>query len=101
MSMFMCTDERTLGELRTLSPSFNVGIVPFPQFDSDGTYYVRAVSEGFLVPKGAKNIRNAASFINCSRIAETSDDGINLSAAATTSSSSTRGYVSTGTRTPQ
>lgn len=76
MSMFMCTDERTLGELRTLSPSFNVGIVPFPQFDSDGTYYVRAVSEGFLVPKGAKNIRNAASFINCSRIAETSDDGI-------------------------
>ncbi len=75
-SMFTCADVNTLGELRKKNPGFNLGIVPFPQFDSEGEYYIRAISKGFLVPKGAKNIRNAASFINCSRIARTSGDGI-------------------------
>ena len=56
---FVCADDVFFGEL-----------------DSETPYYVRAVSDGYLGPKGAKNIRSAASFINCSRIAETSDEGI-------------------------
>ncbi|MCM1164607.1 MAG: extracellular solute-binding protein [Lachnospiraceae bacterium] len=72
-SAFMCADDAFLGQLR--NTSLHLGIVPFPKLDGDGEYYVRAVSEGYLVPKGAKNVKNAASFINCSRIAETSEDG--------------------------
>lgn len=71
---FMCADDVFFGELR--DTLLHLGIVPFPKLDSESPYYVRAVSDGFLVPKGAKNIRSAASFINCSRIAETSDEGI-------------------------
>lgn len=71
---FMCADDVFFGELR--ETSLHLGIVPFPKLDGESPYYVRAVSDGYLVPKGAKNIRGAASFINCSRIAETSDDGI-------------------------
>lgn len=71
---FMCVDDAFLGKLR--GTALSIGIVPFPKLDSDSPYYVRAVSEGYLVPKGAKNVRSATSFINCSRIAETSDEGI-------------------------
>ena len=71
---FVCADDVFFGELR--ETSLHLGIVPFPKLDSESPYYVRAVSDGYLVPKGAKNIRGAASFINCSRIAETSDEGI-------------------------
>lgn len=74
LTSFMCVDNASLGELR--ETQLHLGIVPFPKLDSESPYYVRAVSEGYLVPKGAKNVRNAASFINCSRIAETSDEGI-------------------------
>lgn len=73
---FMSTDEKTLGQLRINCPGFSVGIVPYPRADNADKYYCKAVSDGFLVPKGAKNVRSAASFINCSRIAETSEDSL-------------------------
>ncbi|MDE7362964.1 MAG: extracellular solute-binding protein [Oscillospiraceae bacterium] len=73
-AVFMSADERALGELRRTSPELNIGIVPYPWADNADEYYVKAVTDGYLVPKGAKNIRSAASFINCSRIAEVSDD---------------------------
>lgn len=72
---FLSTDESALGKLRSLAPDLNIGIVPYPRTDGEvGKYAGKAVTEGFLVPKGAKNIRSAASFINCSRIV---DDGEN------------------------
>lgn len=71
-SVFLAGDEQTLAKLR--QTQIVVGIVPFPVEDSADKYYCKAVTEGFLVPKGAKNIQSAASFINCSRIYETSEE---------------------------
>lgn len=73
-SVFISADAQSLGELRRSSPEMNIGIVPFPRSDKADAYYVKTVADGYLVPKGAKNIRSAASFINCSRIAAESDD---------------------------
>lgn len=73
-SVFISADEKALGELRRSSPELNVGIVPYPRSNNADEYYVKAITDGYLVPKGAKNIRSAASFINCSRIAAKSDD---------------------------
>ena len=68
--VFLSGDESTLAQLR--KAGLTVGIVPYPRYDKfaydDESYYCRAASEGFLVPKGAKNIQSAASFINCSRL---------------------------------
>lgn len=74
LTSFMCADEERIGELRVTQ--MHLGIVPFPKLNDESPYYVRATSEGYLVPKGAKNIRNAASFINCSRMSATSSEGI-------------------------
>lgn len=73
---FLSADESVLGSLRSSCPDLNIGVVPYPKRNSelDG-YYCKAVTDGYLVPKGAKNVRSAASFINCSRIAAESDDG--------------------------
>lgn len=73
-AVFTSADEQTLGVLRSSSPELNIGIVPYPRADNADKYYVKAVTDGYLVPKGAKNIRSAASFINCSRIAEESGE---------------------------
>lgn len=70
--VFISGDEKTLAKLR--QTDLAVGIVPFPRDDNSDKYYCKAVSEGFLVPKGAKNIKNAASFINCSRIVSVSEE---------------------------
>lgn len=73
-SVFLSGDEQTLAKLR--QTSIMVGIVPFPVEDGADKYYCKAVTDGFLVPKGAKNIQSAASFINYSRIYETSEENI-------------------------
>lgn len=73
-SIFLAGDEQTLAKLR--KTSIMVGIVPFPVEDGADKYYCKAVTDGFLVPKGAKNIQSAASFINYSRIYETSEENI-------------------------
>lgn len=71
-SVFISGDERTLAELR--KTNLTVGAVPYPRYVGSDKYYCKAATEGFLVPKGAKNIQNAAIFINCSRIVNSSDE---------------------------
>ena len=72
-AVFMSADESIIGKLR--QAEINVGIVPYPECSEIGKYTVKAVSDGFLVPKGAKNITGAASFINSSRLADAGEDG--------------------------
>lgn len=72
-AVFMSANESIIGELRRAE--MNIGIVPYPECSQVGKYVVKAVSDGFLVPKGAKNITGAASFINSSRIADAGEDG--------------------------
>lgn len=69
-AVFISGDENTLAKLR--GTNLSVGVVPYPRDESADKYYCKAVTDGFLVPKGAKNIQSAASFINCSRIADAS-----------------------------
>lgn len=69
---FLSADEELIGELR--KTSFTLGIVPYPRWEGNDAYYVKAVTDGYLVPKGAKNVKNAASFINCSRLASISEE---------------------------
>lgn len=71
-TVFLSGDEKTLAELR--KSDLTVGAVPYPRSENADAYYCKAVSRGFLVPKGAKNIQSAASFINCSRIESTSEE---------------------------
>ena len=70
--VFLSGDEYTLAELR--KTDLTVGAVPYPRDDNCEVYYCKAVADGFLVPKGAKNIQSAASFINTSRIADASEE---------------------------
>lgn len=69
-AVFLSGDEKTLAELR--KKSITVGVVPYPRDKNADRYYCKATAEGFLVPKGSKNIQGAASFINCSRIVDAS-----------------------------
>lgn len=71
-AVFLSGDERTLAELRRTDLA--IGVVPYPRCEFVDEYYCKAVAEGFLVPKGAKNIQSAASFINHSRIADASEE---------------------------
>lgn len=71
-TVFLSGDENTLAELR--KSELTVGAVPYPRSENADGYYCKAVSSGFLVPKGAKNIQSAASFINCTRIECTSEE---------------------------
>ena len=72
VAVFLSGDESTLAELR--KTDLAVGVVPYPRDENADKYYCKAVAEGFLVPKGAKNIQSAASFINSSRIADASEE---------------------------
>lgn len=63
-----------LDRVRRDYPEIDFGIVPFPRSDDADTHYYYASAEGYLVPKRAKNIKAAASFINCSRIAAQNND---------------------------
>lgn len=66
-AVFLSGSEQTLSALRAAYPKAEFGIVPYPQsVDID---YCRVETRGYLVPEGAKNIKGAASFINCSRLA--------------------------------
>ncbi len=66
---FYSADVKTVSEIREKYPESGFAIVPFPASENETSYYI-AESEGFLVPRRAKNIKGAASFINCARIAE-------------------------------
>lgn len=68
-SLFLSITEDELKRIRSEYPESDLEIVPFPRGDDSDVQYYYTLSEGYLVPKRAKNIRGAASFINCSRIA--------------------------------
>lgn len=66
---FLSLNDEQLAQIRiseSLGDIENIEIVPYPVSD-DGKYY--GVTEGYLVPKRAKNIKAAVRFINGSRIA--------------------------------
>ena len=71
-AVFLSGDENTIAELR--KTDLTIGVVPYPRYELADEYYCKAVAEGFLVPKGAKNIQAAASFINSSRISDASEE---------------------------
>lgn len=68
-SAFLLIDEIGYSELLAIDSGKNYGAVPIPRSDESELYYCAASSAGFLVPKGAKNVKGAACFINCGRIA--------------------------------
>lgn len=68
-SAFLLIDESGYNRLLEIDSGQNYGVVPIPKADESGAYYCAASCEGFLVPKGAKNVKGAACFINCGRIA--------------------------------
>lgn len=72
--LFLSITEDELEEIRRDYPESDFEIVPFPREDGSGVQYYYTLCEGYLVPKRAKNIRGAASFINCSRIAAYSSE---------------------------
>ncbi|MCH5205842.1 MAG: extracellular solute-binding protein [Oscillospiraceae bacterium] len=66
---FLSVNDVTLAQIRREYSAEELRIVPFPvDEEAEGIVY-NTLSEGFLVPKRAKNIKGAACFINCSRIA--------------------------------
>lgn len=68
-SAFLLIDESGYNELLAIDSGQNYGVVPIPKADGGNVYFCAASCEGFLVPKGAKNVKGAACFINCGRIA--------------------------------
>ncbi len=83
--LFLSITQSELERVRRDYPDSDFEIVPFPRSDSADKHYYYATTEGYLVPKRAKNIKAAASFINFSRIAaqtyETSPGSTDLSDA--------------------
>lgn len=67
--LFLSITQSELERVRRDYPESDFEIVPFPRSDSADKHYYYATAEGYLVPKRAKNIKAAASFINFSRIA--------------------------------
>ena len=68
-SAFLLVDESGYNELLAIDSGKNYGAVPIPKSDESELYFCAASGSGFLVPKGAKNVKGAACFINCGRIA--------------------------------
>ena len=54
----------------------DLAFVPFPRDPSADAYYQSHDIFGFVVPKGAKNIKGAVDMINCFRVYETDPDVI-------------------------
>lgn len=50
-----------------MKDKFEVGFVPFPRDESADEYYYNTSTFGYMVPKGSKNIKGAAAFINIMR----------------------------------
>lgn len=67
--VYLSITESELDRVRRSYPESDYDIVPFPRLDSSDKQHYYAFAEGYLVPKRAQNIKAAASFINCSRIA--------------------------------
>lgn len=51
-------------------------VVPFPRDPSSDTYYHAYDTFGYMVPKGAKNIKGAVDWIYCNRVFETDENVI-------------------------
>ncbi len=51
-------------------------VVPFPRDPSSDTYYHAYDTFGYMVPKGAKNIKGAVDWIYCNRVYETDENVI-------------------------
>lgn len=84
--LYLSINEVELSEVRRTYPDSGLEIVPFPRGDSADKHYYYALAEGYLVPKRAGNIKGAASFINCARIAaENSGDIFEASSELTES----------------
>ena len=66
---FLLIDDEGYEELLEIDSWKTYGVVPIPRSDESDIYYCAASCDGFLVPKGAKNVKGAACFINCGRIA--------------------------------
>lgn len=66
---FLLIDDESYEELLKIDSGKTYGVVPIPRSDESEVYFCAASCDGFLVPKGAKNIKGAACFINCGRIA--------------------------------
>ena len=71
---FVSVNDEKLAEIRLAYPDGDFAVVPYPADEEADSPAYLALSEGFLVPKRAKNIKGAASFINCSRIAAENDE---------------------------
>lgn len=65
---FLLVDDEGYEELLKIDSGKTYGAVPVPRSDESDIYYCAASCDGFLVPKGAKNVKGAACFINCGRI---------------------------------
>lgn len=65
---FLLIDDEGYEELLKIDSWKTYGVVPVPRSDESDIYYTAASCDGFLVPKGAKNVKGAACFINCGRI---------------------------------
>ncbi len=65
---FLLIDDKGYEELLKIDSGKTYGVVPIPRSDESDIYYCAASCDGFLVPKGAKNVKGAACFINCGRI---------------------------------
>lgn len=72
--LYLSINSSELSAIRRDYPDIDFETVPFPRGDNADEYYYYAQAEGYLVPKHAKNIKGAASFINYSRIADSTDD---------------------------
>ena len=72
---FLLIDDEGYEELLKIDSGKTYGVVPIPRSDESEIYYTAASCDGFLVPKGAKNVKGAAGFINCGRIAARQKEG--------------------------
>lgn len=67
-SAFVLSDRDYYNSVREEYPDMNIRAVPFPAAPGTEAFYTASEAVGFLVPKGAKNIKGAACFINLGRI---------------------------------
>lgn len=64
---FLAAGQDSLKSLMRKNDEVQVGFVPFPKDPEADKYYTGIDAFGYLVPKGAKNIEAAATFINTAR----------------------------------
>lgn len=70
MGKWIITD---YSKLMTKDSSLDIFFVPFPRDPSADEYYMTMDSFGYLVPAGAKHVKQATVFINCCRLSKTDE----------------------------